>query len=413
MQDAEQTAYPLAGGAGTLEGRFPNKGGESGGGQTASDASRHSGNGSLLPIPFRPPIVPATFRFRHFAGMAECHGTITSANAARLTKCWFAIDDIDEVTVRMSSSCRKVIDLILPLAKAPAGLSPNRIETRAIDDLTSSFQDGALRQRVEGWLQCPASELSSFAELKKHRASRKKRFDAMASRMGTYGGDLCDLIEFHVSQELKRFALAWCYFGAGIQAHGEAEIAKYQADFDTLLRWATDYRTWDLDKQKLASSQDDPLASLRYLKTVPDLIKLWIFRVPGIESPHREDAVFAFAEEEIGRFRADANRLGMSGAMASSEYRNTGFDIDRLRADHAELRKWAQEWRCWDRGMVMEARARKVGVLHRFQYMAEVDWDVLMMYCRAPGGACSLISIEHELAQARTQLERFLQEGAL
>jgi hypothetical protein len=186
-----------------------------------------------------------------------------------------------------------------------------------------------------------------------------------------------------------------------------------QTDFETLLGWATDYRTWDLGKQKLASSQDDPLASLRYLKAVPDLIKLYLFRVPGTESPHDEGAVFKFAEEKIAKFHAEVCRLGISGAMASSEYRNTGFDVDRLKADYAKLRRWAQVWSSWDRKMVAEATARKLGVLHRFQYMTDVPHDVLVMYCRPPGRTCSLISIEPELDRARIQLEQFLEESDL
>jgi len=413
MQSARRKVHASPAYAAVMRESFPSERGVFGSTHPGFTVTGIAGKRATLPGPFQLPVVPASFRFGHFAKIAECDGTISSADASKLTNCWFSTSAPDEVTARMLLSCQRIVDLIQPLSKPPVGLSAYKISTRDVDDLISGAKHEALRQHVEGWLQCPGGELNNLAELKKYKMNRKKRFNAMASRIGTYGGHLCDLIEFSVQDELKRFTLAWCYFSAELRAHGDIEIGKYQADFDILLAWATDYRTWNLEKQKLASSPNDPLVALRYMNAVPDVIKLFIFRVPGTLSPSSEMPVFRFADDEIAKFRTDSSSLGVNGAMASSQYRNTGFDIDRLRADYAELAQWKQEWHSWSREMVAEATARRLAVLHRFRYMTEVGPDVLVTYCRAPGRSCSCIDIEDDLDRARLQLERFIQQKAV
>lgn len=406
-----QEARALAVDARDLEVRLPHRRGSSNEPQTTWRERNCRDEGNPSAIAFASPLVPASFRFRHFAKVADGHGTISDSDAARLVKCWFAIDDPNELTARMLSSCRRVVELIRPLAKTPAALRPHAIRTADVEDLIVS--DVALRQKVEGWLQCPLGDLTDSAAIRQHRAARKKRFNSMASRIGIYGGGLCDLMELLVQEELKRFALVCCYLSEELKANSESDLAQIETDFARLLEWAADYRTWRVEQQQLASSNTDPLADLRYLTDVPEVIKLCVLRVPGTETPHNENAVFKFAEEEISRFRSDASKWGVSGAMASSQYRNTGFDIDRLRADYAELLLWVEDWRFWNSSLVAEAKARKFGVLHKFQYLAELTHDVLITYCSRPGTSVALISIEQDLKLARVQLEEFLEKHAV
>ncbi len=252
--------------------------------------------------------------------------------------------------------------------------------------------------------------------MKQHKADRRKRFMEMASRIGFRDRSLLGII-FHslgsqVAHELKLYALVWCYFGAQLSSVQGTNVTKYRADFNRLLSWTEDYRTWKEENQNLASSPGDPLSSLRYMMQLPEVVKLCLFRVPGVVGLDTLSQLFDCAVEQVNVFRTTIWELGFPGVMTSDKYQGTEYDNKRLRADYAELELLGQDWHGWSPRTILEAKAKGLAVLDKFQYLSEVPPEALVTYCRQPDESCFLPNIQSLLGEARHQLATFLEKGA-
>jgi len=362
--------------------------------------------------------IPVSFKYPHFVEIATARGEVSRPDAEKFVCTWFGIKNLEQVASRMQSACQEVINIIRPYLPEKPGAEPyDFIRTRFFDEVIESAvpPDGQLL--VKGWLLAPAVKLTTKESQQAFRRSRNSRIRAFAKVADIFhyeNPEFRQLVEFLVETEIKRFSMMECYFpGFTLQNYHAEDVAKFEADFASLISWTRDSRSWSHYQQTIAlDTKTDVLGAYQYLVALPHLVQMTILHCPGLHdysSGHLRQ-IMEMAGKNIARYREEVAKVGICAANNSLEFRHTQFDIDRIKADYDSLQKWAEDWVGWTRSMAQEASKSGLCVLSRYAYLKNLPLDVAVTYLRGPRGACSAGYASYYFTEAEKQISSLLSE---